>query len=74
MSGFVEQLFKMSLTASIVIVVVMLIRFLMRKFPKKYLYLLWATVWFRLLCPVSIESKLSIFNLTHKAGEAVQGR
>ena len=44
------------------------------KFPKKYLYLLWATVWFRLLCPVSIESKLSIFNLTHKAGEAVQGR
>ena len=64
----------MSLTASIVIVVVMLIRFLMRKFPKKYLYLLWATVWFRLLCPVSIESKLSIFNLTHKAGEAVQGR
>lgn len=74
MSGFVEQLFKMSLTASIVIVVVMLIRFLMRKFPKKYLYLLWATVWFRLLCPVSIESKLSIFNLTHKAGEAVQGQ
>ena len=35
MSRFVEQLFKMSLTASIVIVVVMLIRFLMRKFPKK---------------------------------------
>ena len=72
MSGFVEQLFKMSLTAAIVIVVVLLIRFLMRKFPKKYLYLLWATVWFRLLCPVSIESKLSIFNLTHKAGEAAQ--
>ncbi len=74
MSGFVEQLFKMSLTASIVIVVVMLIRFLMRKFPKKYLYLLWATVWFRLLCPVSVESKFSIFNLTHKAGKAAQAQ
>lgn len=70
MSGFVEQLFKMSLTAAIVIVVVLLIRFLMRKFPKKYLYLLWIPVWFRLICPVSFESKFSIFNLTHAAGKA----
>ncbi len=72
MSGFVEQLFKMSLTAAIVIVVVLLIRFLMRKFPKKYLYLLWIPVWFRLICPVSFESKFSIFNLTHAAGKATQ--
>lgn len=58
----VEQLLRMSLTAGIVILVVILIRFLMRKLPKKFSYMLWAAVGFRLLCPISIESKFSIFN------------
>ena len=58
----VEQLLRMSLTAGIVILVVILIRALMRKLPKKFSYMLWAAVGFRLLCPVSIESKFSILN------------
>ena len=53
----------MSLTAAIVILVVIAIRFFMRKLPKKYTYMLWAAVGFRLLCPVSIESRFSIFSL-----------
>ena len=58
----VEQLIRMSLTAGIVIMVVILIRALMRKLPKKFSYMLWAAVGFRLLCPISIESRFSIFN------------
>ena len=58
-----EQIIRMSLTAAIVILVVIAIRFFMRKLPKKYTYMLWAAVGFRLLCPVSIESRFSIFSL-----------
>ena len=58
-----EQIIRMSLTAAIVILVVIAIRFFMRKLPKKYTYILWAAVGFRLLCPVSIESRFSIFSL-----------
>ena len=58
----IEQLLRMSLTASIVILFVLIIRAFMRKLPKKFSYMLWAAVGFRLLCPVSIESKFSILN------------
>ena len=54
----------MSLTGSIVIIVVMISRMVMRKLPKKYLYLLWGIVGFRLLCPIALESRFSIFNIT----------
>ena len=63
MDGFIEQILSMSLTAGVVILVVIAIRFLMRKIPRKYIYMLWAAVGFRLLCPVSVESRFSIFNL-----------
>ena len=57
------QLFNMSITASYVILAVLLVRLLFRRLPKRYSYALWAVVAFRLLCPVSIGSFLSIFNL-----------
>ncbi|MCR5529710.1 MAG: M56 family metallopeptidase [Saccharofermentans sp.] len=60
MSGLIENIARMSLTASIVILVVLTIRALMKRFPRKYVYMIWAAVWFRLLCPVSIESRLSL--------------
>lgn len=54
---------EMSITASVVIPVVMLVRFLIRKAPRRYSYLLWIIAGFRLICPFSFESRLSIFNL-----------
>lgn len=61
-----EQLFisvlNMSLTAGIVIMLVIFLRFLMRKLPKIFSCLLWTVVLFRLLCPVSFSSGLSLFN------------
>ena len=51
---------NMSATASVVIAAVLLVRALLKKAPKKYSYLLWAVVGFRLCCPVSLSSALSL--------------
>lgn len=62
-----EELFlsvlNLSITGSYVILVVLLFRFLLRKAPKKYMYVLWATVGFRLCCGATFSSVFSIFNL-----------
>ncbi|GBF73825.1 hypothetical protein PA598K_02147 [Paenibacillus sp. 598K] len=54
---------NMSLTASYVIAIVLLVRLLFKRAPKRYAYLLWAVVLFRLVCPVALSSELSVFNL-----------
>ncbi len=60
-----EQIFlkilSMSFSAAIVIVIVCAARILLRKFPKYISYLLWSVVLFRLLCPFTLESSVSIF-------------
>ena len=58
-----QQVVKMSLMGSIVIVAVLLIRMLLKKAPKIYSYALWGIVLFRLLCPFSFSSNYSFFNL-----------
>lgn len=60
-----EILWEMSLIASIVIGCVLLARCFMHRLPKKYSYMLWLVVLFRLICPVSVSSEFSIFNLAH---------
>ncbi len=57
------KILNMSLTASIVIVIVLLARLLLRKSPKVFSYALWAVVLFRLLCPVSFSTEFSLFGL-----------
>lgn len=58
-----EQIFlevmDMSRAASLVIVFVFLIRILLKRFPKYLSYMLWGVVLFRLLCPVTLESRIS---------------
>lgn len=51
---------NMSLTASVVIVAVLLVRLLLRRAPKVFSYALWAVVLFRLICPVSVTSAVSL--------------
>ena len=59
-----EKLFlsalNMSLTASYVIIFVMLVRLPLKKAPKTISYTLWVVVAFRLLCPFSFESIFSL--------------
>lgn len=62
--AMLDQLFMyvvdMSKMASVVIVMVIIARMLLRRFPKSLSYVLWSVVLFRLLCPVSFESRISI--------------
>ncbi|ABX42684.1 M56 family metallopeptidase [Lachnoclostridium phytofermentans] len=59
------KIVDMSLTASVVIVFVLLARLLLKKAPKKFSYFLWIVVLFRLICPVSISTSFSLFNVIH---------
>lgn len=61
MTAVFEKIFEMSLTSAVVIVVVMTIRLLLRKAPRKYAYALWSVVAFRLVCPVSFKAFFSLF-------------
>ena len=56
------KLMDVSIIASVVILVVLFVRCLLSKAPKKYSYILWGIVGIRLLCPVGITSPLSIYN------------
>ncbi len=62
MTNIFLPLLKMSGVGSIVILAVILVRFILRRAPKIYSYLLWSVAAFRLLFPVSFTSKISAFN------------
>lgn len=55
MIAVVSRLWIMSLQAGILILIVLAVRFFLRKYPKIYSYCLWAIVGFRLLCPIWVE-------------------
>lgn len=60
---------EMSLSASTVILAVLLLRFALKKAPKVYSYALWALVLIKLLCPIEIKSPIGLT----KAGPAESG-
>ena len=57
------KILNMSLTASVIIVTVLILRVLLRRAPRIYSYMLWAVVLFRLLCPITINTPLSVLGL-----------
>lgn len=63
---------RMSITASIAALTVILFRFAAgKKLPKSFSYAAWAIVLIRLLVPFSIESGFSLFNIMKSAFTAV---
>ena len=54
------KILDMSSAASLAIAVILLARLCLRRVPKVITYALWAVVLFRLLCPVTVESAVSI--------------
>lgn len=64
MDDIFSQVLNMSLTSSVVILCVMAVRLLLKRSPKIFSYALWAVVLFRLLCPVSLPSPVSLLELT----------
>ena len=63
MTKLFTQILQMSISAGYVILAILLFRLLLKKAPKKYSYALWSAAAFRLLCPYSISSVVSLFNI-----------
>ncbi len=60
MEGFVENLLIASFHGSVLILVVLAIRLVLWKTPKKYICLLWLLAGIRLLLPIEVRSDLSL--------------
>lgn len=69
MTGFVKIILEASFTAGLAALAVILLRLAMKKAPKRWAYALWAVVFFRCLCPFSVESGLSLFNAVNAVPE-----
>ena len=53
------KILHMSVIASLVILIVLIARMLLKRAPKIFSYALWAVVLFRLLCPISFNLPIS---------------
>lgn len=60
MEKIVWAILGMSSEAAVVVCAVLLLRFLFRRLPRSYSYVLWFLVLFRLLCPAAVSSGLSL--------------
>ena len=62
MGNLFSQVLNMSMTGSVVILLVMLSRLILKRAPKIFSYALWSVVLFRLLCPVAFTAPVSVLN------------
>ena len=60
MSELFLKIFNMSVSASWIVLAVLLLRFLLKKAPKWTCVLLWGVVAVRLICPFTVESVMSL--------------
>lgn len=70
MERFFLQIVNMSITASWIILAVLVLRLLLRRAPKKYSYALWSVVAFRLCCPISFKAAFSLLGLLNFGGKS----
>ena len=60
MNGFMTEFFYMSLTASYLVIIILLLRLFLDKAPKWIRVILWGMVGIRLLLPIRLESAFSL--------------
>ncbi len=60
MSTLFIRIVKISTLSTFIIFLIIFIRFLIREKPKKYSYLLWFVLFFRLINPFFLESRISV--------------
>lgn len=65
------KLINLSITASWLILAVVVLRILLRKAPKSMRCILWALVGIRLVCPLSLESALSLIPSAQTVPETI---
>lgn len=68
---FLPELLRINLVTSIVILIILGARLILKRAPKVFSYALWAIVLIRLLIPVSIQSPISVVPNTTAASGAV---
>ena len=68
---FLPELLRINLMTSIVILIILGARLILKRAPKVFSYALWAIVLIRLLIPVSIQSPISVVPNTPAASGAV---
>lgn len=71
MSEFFLNVVNMSISASWLVLAVLLLRLLLKKAPKWITVLLWGIVAIRLICPFSIESMLSLIPSAETIGPEI---
>ena len=64
MADIFLKIVNMSISASWIVLAVLLLRLLLKKAPKWITVLLWGIVAIRLICPFSIESVMSLIPST----------
>ena len=72
MYTLLPEILNMTLTASLVILCVLVARLALKKAPKICSYALWAVVLFRLLCPVSFSAGFSLLGALDAPAPAAQ--
>lgn len=72
MTRLFSQFIEMSRMGTMVIFMVLFVRFLLRKAPKKYSYALWLAVWLRLVVAKTVSWNWSIFSLVRKLTRSVK--
>lgn len=63
MTAVFQTVLNMSITGAYIAAAIMILRLLLKKFPKRFSYALWVILGIRLLCPLSFSSAASLFNL-----------
>ena len=63
MASIFSQILNMSMTGSVVILLVILARLILKRSPKIFSYALWSVVLFRLLCPVAFTAPVSVLDV-----------
>ena len=69
--NFFPELLRINMVASIVILVILVARLILKRAPKVFSYALWTIVLIRLLIPVSLSSQLSVVPDISSANSAV---
>lgn len=72
-TSFFNTVVSMSLDASVVILVVLLLRMLFKKAPKVFSYFLWTFVLVRLLVPITLESNVSVLSIPETISSEIVG-
>ena len=71
MTSLFLKVFNLSISASYLILAVLVARLLLKKAPKWVNVALWAVVGLRLLCPFSLESALSLIPSAQTVPETI---